>query len=82
MLAFLNIGWPEVVVILIVALLLFGGKRLPELAKSLGKGIREFKKEVGKIKEDIASDDEQAGEDDDKTEGGPEDPYKDNQDKA
>lgn len=38
------IGTGEIIVILCVILLLFGGKRLPELAKSLGKGIREFKK--------------------------------------
>ncbi len=38
------IGTWEIVVILFLVLLLFGGKRLPELAKSLGKGIHEFKK--------------------------------------
>jgi sec-independent protein translocase protein TatA len=37
------IGGMELIVILLVVLLLFGGKKLPELAKSLGKGIREFK---------------------------------------
>lgn len=39
-----NLGVPEMLVIGIAALLLFGPKRLPELAKSLGKGIRDFKK--------------------------------------
>ncbi len=38
------IGSGEIIVILCVVLLLFGGKKLPEFAKSLGKGIREFKK--------------------------------------
>lgn len=38
------IGYGELIVILCIMLILFGGKRLPELAKSLGKGIREFKK--------------------------------------
>ncbi len=37
------IGTGELIVIFCVVLLLFGGKRLPELAKSLGKGIREFR---------------------------------------
>lgn len=38
------IGSSEVLVIMLVVLVLFGGKKLPEFAKSLGKGIREFKK--------------------------------------
>lgn len=38
------IGSGELIVILCIMLLLFGGKKLPEFAKSLGKGIREFKK--------------------------------------
>jgi sec-independent protein translocase protein TatA len=38
------IGSGELIVILCIILLLFGGKRLPELARSLGKGIREFKR--------------------------------------
>jgi sec-independent protein translocase protein TatA len=41
-----NLGFPETIVILGAALLVFGPKRLPELAKSLGKGIRDFKKAV------------------------------------
>lgn len=38
------IGSAELIVILCIVLLLFGGKKLPEFARSLGKGIREFKK--------------------------------------
>ena len=38
------LGSGEILVILVVILILFGGKRLPEFAQSLGKGIREFKK--------------------------------------
>jgi sec-independent protein translocase protein TatA len=38
-----NIGPLEIVVVLIIALIVFGPKRLPELGRSLGKGIREFK---------------------------------------
>lgn len=39
-----GIGWQEVIVILVLALLLFGAKRLPGIAKSLGSSIQEFKK--------------------------------------
>ena len=39
-----NIGFPELVVILIIVLLVFGAARLPEIARSLGKAINEFKK--------------------------------------
>ncbi|MBV9084742.1 MAG: twin-arginine translocase TatA/TatE family subunit [Acidobacteriaceae bacterium] len=42
----MRLGGPEIVVILIVFLLLFGGKKLPDLAKGLGEGIRNFKKSV------------------------------------
>ena len=41
-----NIGWPELVLILFVCLLLFGAGRLPEIAKQLGKAIQEFKKSL------------------------------------
>jgi sec-independent protein translocase protein TatA len=47
-----NIGFPEVVVLLIIALIVFGPKRLPELGKSLGRGIREFRSSVSGEKED------------------------------
>ncbi|MGQ9707055.1 MAG: twin-arginine translocase TatA/TatE family subunit [bacterium] len=39
-----GIGTPEVIIILIVALLLFGAKRLPEIGRSIGRGIRELRK--------------------------------------
>ena len=45
-------GW-EMVVIAIVILLLFGAKKLPELAKGLGQGIREFKGAVDGVKDEI-----------------------------
>ena len=41
--AVFNLGTGEIVLILLIVLLLFGAKRLPELAKGLGKGISEFK---------------------------------------
>ena len=37
------LGMPEMVIILIIVLLLFGGKKIPELMKGLGKGVKEFK---------------------------------------
>ncbi|MFM9079991.1 MAG: twin-arginine translocase TatA/TatE family subunit [Opitutaceae bacterium] len=40
---FLGLGGPEVIIILIILLVLFGGSKLPELAKGLGKSIKEFK---------------------------------------
>jgi len=47
MLAIFNLGGTEIILILAIALLLFGGKKLPELAKGLGQGIREFKQAAG-----------------------------------
>jgi sec-independent protein translocase protein TatA len=45
----MNIGWQEILLILLIALLLFGAKKIPDLARSLGKGIREFKKGIHDI---------------------------------
>lgn len=53
-LAFLNIGTQEMVLIVIVILMLFGGKKLPELARGLGRGIREFKDASEGIKKEIS----------------------------
>ena len=39
----MRLGFQEIVLILIIVLLLFGGKKIPELAKGLGKGIKDFK---------------------------------------
>ena len=52
-LLFLNLGTQEVVLILFAALLLFGGEKLPELARGLGKGIREFKDASDGVKREI-----------------------------
>ena len=48
-----GLGGTEVMLILFVILLLFGAKRIPELAKGLGRGIREFKDATKEIKNDI-----------------------------
>ena len=48
--------WPgpwEIVIILVIVLVLFGGKKLPELAKGLAKGLREFKNASRDIKKEV-----------------------------
>ena len=55
-----NIGPLEIIVVLIIALIVFGPKRLPELGNSLGKGIREFKDSVTGENKDDDRDDEDA----------------------
>lgn len=49
----MSIGMPEIVVILIIIILLFGGKRIPELAKALGRATYEFKKAKESIKKEV-----------------------------
>ena len=48
-----NVGFPELLVILLIILLLFGAKRLPEIARGLGKSIHEFKKGVKEIEHSV-----------------------------
>lgn len=50
---FLNLGGGEVVMIIFVILLLFGGKGIPNIARTLGKGMREFKEATDGLKKDI-----------------------------
>ncbi len=57
-----NIGFGELLIILLIVMLLVGAKRLPELGRSLGEAIREFKKGVGG-----SSDDKKPGEGDKKS---------------
>jgi sec-independent protein translocase protein TatA len=47
------VGMPEMFIILVVVLLLFGSKRLPELAKIIGKSMREFRKAAEEVKREI-----------------------------
>ena len=48
-----NLGFTEIMVILLVVLLLFGAKRLPEVGSSIGKGIREFKRSMKDVQSSI-----------------------------
>lgn len=52
-----SLGMQEILLILFILLLLFGAKRLPELGQSLGKGIREFKRGVTEIKDEVRLED-------------------------
>ena len=42
-----GLGWQELVIVLVIVLIIFGAGRLPEVAKSLGQGVKEFRKEAG-----------------------------------
>jgi len=46
-----NIGLPEMIFIMVIALLVFGPKKLPEIGRTIGKAIREFKKSTDDIKD-------------------------------
>ncbi|HIZ04834.1 MAG TPA: twin-arginine translocase TatA/TatE family subunit [Candidatus Phocaeicola gallistercoris] len=60
-LLFLGLGTQEIVIIAIVVLLLFGGKKIPELMKGLGKGVKSFKDGVNGIEESINESIDKAG---------------------
>ncbi len=51
-----NIGTGEIIIIALVVLLIFGGKKIPELMKGLGKGVRNFKDGLNDIEKDINAD--------------------------
>ena len=58
-----NLGFQEMIIILVIALIVFGPKKLPEIGKSLGKGIAEFKKASSDLaktwEEDVAAEKKQ-----------------------
>lgn len=51
--AFFNLGGPEIIFIMLAILLLFGAKKIPELARGLGKGIREFKDATKEVRDNL-----------------------------
>jgi len=50
-----GLGYQELLIILVIVLILFGANRLPELAKSLGSSVKEFKKGVNEVKSEDAA---------------------------
>jgi sec-independent protein translocase protein TatA len=52
-----NLGTPEIIIIALIVLLLFGGRKIPELMKGLGKGVKNFKEGVKGIEDEVKVDD-------------------------
>lgn len=50
---FAMLGWPEIMGILVIVLVLFGAKKVPELMKGLGSGIKEFKKATRDVQDEV-----------------------------
>ncbi|PYO58127.1 MAG: twin-arginine translocase TatA/TatE family subunit [Candidatus Rokuibacteriota bacterium] len=50
-----GLGYQELLVILVIVLILFGAQRLPDLARSLGSSVKEFKKGINEVKDDTSS---------------------------
>lgn len=61
LLIFGTFGWQEILLIALIVLLLFGGKKIPELMKGLGKGVRSFKEGINSVKEDLENAEEKEG---------------------
>lgn len=55
----LMIGAPEIIFIILIVLLLFGGKKIPELMKGLGKGVKSFKQGMSEMENDVNNKTEQ-----------------------
>ncbi len=53
---FSNIGPGEIILIIVVLLILFGAKKIPELAQGIGKGMKEFRKAVKDVDEEVKTD--------------------------
>jgi len=63
-----NVGPAEILVILLIALIVFGPKRLPEIGKTVGKGLREFRRATQDVKDELSF---SLADDDDDDEPGP-----------
>jgi sec-independent protein translocase protein TatA len=61
-----NVGWPELVIVLVVVLIFFGPKRLPGVAEAIGKSLRKFKKASKDVNDEIESSTKEITEDDEK----------------
>ncbi|MFQ5897744.1 MAG: twin-arginine translocase TatA/TatE family subunit [Candidatus Methylomirabilia bacterium] len=57
-----GLGYQELLLILVIVMVLFGASRLPELARSIGSSVKEFKKGVNEIKEDVSAASKEEGE--------------------
>ena len=52
-----NLGWTELLIIALIVVLLFGGRKIPELMKGLGKGIRSFKEGMSEVTDAVNAED-------------------------
>lgn len=60
LLLFGTFGWQEILLIALIVLLLFGGKKIPELMKGLGKGVRSFKEGIKEVTDEVEKSDDPA----------------------
>jgi len=61
-----GIGMPELIIILIIILIIFGAGKLPEIGSGIGKGIKNFKKATNQAQEEIKAPDDEKDDDEDK----------------
>ncbi len=66
LLLFGRLGAPEIIIIALVILLLFGGKKIPELMRGLGKGLRSFREGLHEVEKEVGDEDGASAEDGDK----------------
>ncbi len=59
-----GLGWPELTIILVIVLVIFGAGRVPEIGRALGRGIKEFRGSVSDVKDEVEGNakQEQSGE--------------------